>query len=985
MTLPAGDGPTPPARDRPVRPDLEGEASPDRAVAGADPGRDNDDLLRLLVHGVEDYAILLLDPTGNVATWNAGAERLKGYGAAEIIGRHFSVFYPPEDIADGKPGRELAIAAADGRLEDEGWRVRKDGTCFWANVVITALRDPDGRLRGYGKITRDLTERRAHDERVREREQLVSSVLAAATECSIIGTDLDGTITIFNAGAERMLGYRAQELVGLQTPALLHDAGEVAARAVELGIAPGFEVLVADARVQPADVRRWTYIRKDGSRLPVEVTVTVLPGADGRPRGFMGIGIDVSQRRRVEDDLAAARDRALEASRLKSEFVANMSHELRTPLNGVIGIGGLLLDSDLDDEQREYAQAISASGDALLAVIDEILDFSKIEAGRLELDSAPFSVRDLVEEACTMVASTAHDKGLELISAIGGPLDGPLDGVEGDGPRLRQVLINLLTNAIKFTASGQIVVSVTDEPGQADRRRLRFEVADTGIGIDAAHLESIFDSFAQADTSTTRRYGGTGLGLAISRRLVNLMGGEIGVTSNPNRGSTFWFTITVDDAPILRDVGGHGLLPGVRTLIVDDNATSRAVLRAALTTSGMVCETAAGGVEALGRLAAATHAGYPYGLVLLDSQMPGMSGVELVVAVKADPALSATPLLMLASSGDARAAAASAGVAGFVAKPVRELRLRDEIERVLRPRDPVSPAGNGARNALPPASPAVSPDAERPQPLWGPVLVADDQPANRLVASRLLERRGFDVHVAENGRQVLEMHRNAGYDLVLMDCQMPELDGYQATTEIRRHDGTRHHTQIIAMTASTMKGDRERCLRAGMDDYLGKPLRPAMLDEALARALLRLTEQPPTTSRGDDDPRSKNRDLAPLLDGGLLDEICDTDDALRDELVAMFRDEARSAIDDLALALAAGDARAAQRSAHSLKGASSAIGARRLAAAAGVVANAATASHVPHARSAAADLTRIFALTLAALDRSDAVTSRSAHPPGPTR
>ncbi|MEA2223631.1 MAG: hypothetical protein QOH83_2007 [Solirubrobacteraceae bacterium] len=779
-------------------------------------GVDNDALLALLIAETHDYAILMLDADGVVTTWNAGAKRFKGYRADEIIGSHFSVFYPPEDIAAGKPAHELEVAAAEGRLEDEGWRVRKDGTRFWASVVITTLRAPDGTVLGFGKVTRDLSDRmRAHDE------------------------------------------------------------------------------------------------------------------------------------------LVAAHEHAVEASRLKSAFVANMSHEIRTPLNGVIGMAGLLLDTNLDGEQREYVNAVRASGDALLAVIEDILDFSKIEAGKLELDKRVFDVRELVESSCAMLATAADDKGLELMSWID---DGVQASACGDSPRLRQILVNLITNAVKFTAAGEIVVRVSEDR-EGERPGLRFKVSDSGIGIEQSAIERIFDSFAQGDCSTTRRYGGTGLGLAISRRLVELMGGQMGVDSTPGEGSTFWFTVAVDavrsDYGATRPIG----IANVRTLVVDDNRTNRTILEHQLASWGMTCTTAADARAALLILRAAEQSGRPYDLVVLDAKMPHMTGLELAAAIKSDDTLRDTRLLMLTSSGSGRAAAIEAGIAGFVVKPVRQSRLRDEILLVLD----ATTSGSEPERAF------SGPLAETTQTHRRPsVLLADDIPVNQLVAQRLLEKRGCHVDVAADGAEALDMHGRSAYEMIFMDCQMPMLDGYEATAEIRRREGSGRHTPIVAMTANTMRGDRERCLAAGMDDYLAKPLEPALVDEMLRRMLHSSDESPDSDGGSAAAGAGEPDQEPPVLDAGPLAEICGGDDDARQKLVAMFVAQAANAVTVLGDALQTNDLQAARLSAHALTGSSATLGARRLAAVSRRICEDITTGHPTDAIAAHADLQRVLALTLAA-------------------
>jgi CheY-like chemotaxis protein len=493
--------------------------------------------------------------------------------------------------------------------------------------------------------------------------------------------------------------------------------------------------------------------------------------------------------------------------------------------------------TDLDAEQRELAEGLRASGDMLRSVIEDILDFSKIEAGKLEIHDEVFDVRDVVEGACMLLAPATDEKDVELVCRFD-----PLapQRVRGDANRLRQVLLNLLGNAVKFTHEGEIVVHATVERRDA-HHQLRVEVRDTGIGIEPAALARIFDAFAQADNSMTRQYGGTGLGLAISRRLLQLMGGEIGVDSTPGQGSTFWFSVTLagvatDDpeaqAAAMTTMTGH------RVLVVDDNETSRRLLHHTLTTWGATCHTAPDALAALASLRTAARAGSAYDLVVLDSRMPRMSGLDLAAMVRADPLLTRTGLLMLTSSGTNRETAARVGVDGLVAKPVRQARLHEEALRIItRPTSPPTPAtsphttdrpdGRRSTHSLPTA-PAGAPPR---------ILVAEDIPVNQVVISRILERHGCIVDVAADGEEALERHACQHYDLIFMDCQMPRLDGYRATAEIRDREGSRRHTPIVAMTAHAMTGDRERCLAAGMDDYVPKPIDPDTIDQILARLL----------------------------------------------------------------------------------------------------------------------------------------------------
>jgi two-component system sensor histidine kinase/response regulator len=675
-------------------------------------------------------------------------------------------------------------------------------------------------------LAAEIADREQAQKALQESGELVRLLLEGAPE-AIYGIDMDGNSTFCNAACVRMLGYAtASELLGKNMHELIHHTkfDGTAYPVTECSIYKAFKT-GSDTHVD--DEVLW---RKDGSSFSIECWSRPIHRADAII-GAVVTFVDVTERKLAEEVLRNAKAAAEEGNRAKSEFLANMSHEIRTPLNGVIGMTDLALGTDLTPEQREYMETVKLSADSLLTVINDVLDFSKMEAGRSELDVSEFDLRENLETTLRTLALTADQKGLELLCQISPELP---KVVTGDPNRLRQIVINLVGNAIKFTAQGEVLVNVEACGTGGANSLLHFTVSDTGIGIPAEKQQQIFESFTQADNTTTRIYGGTGLGLAISKRLVELMGGTIWVESRPAAGSHFHFTLSLPSSECCLETEAlppPEIRPGVRILIVDDNRTNRRILLDHVKNWGMRAEAVPSAESALSGLSAAQRADDSYELILTDMHMPTMDGFELTQEIRRRHGSTPATIMMLSSGGQGGDSAryAGLGIAACLVKPIRESELRRAIAGALS----VTPTHGGipgnTRRAL----------KDRPEQRGAlRILIAEDHPVNQMLLSRLLEKRGHSVKVAADGRLALEFAEEGSFDLMLMDVQMPEMDGMEATRVLReRESKTGTHLTVIGVTAHAMEGDRERCLQAGMDGYLSKPIRPGELDELLNRLL----------------------------------------------------------------------------------------------------------------------------------------------------
>jgi two-component system sensor histidine kinase/response regulator len=1107
--------------------------------------RASEERFRLFVDAVEDYALLMLDPHGYVISWNSGAERIKGYLASEIIGRHFSCFYLPEAIEKGLPDEELRTAAREGRYEEEGWRVRKDGSRFLASVVIAAMHNSAGTLIGFAKITRNITARKKAEEELAKTTERLTTILNSSLDGIIFyesvrgagGTLQDLRFGMVNPAAEKLTGHDASQLLGhtvLEKFPLVGIDGlfEKFTRIIEEDVAREFEYhslrtdpprwyRIAGAKLGDGLVLSYTDItarkrsedqlktlaRRLGlatqalqagiwdldihtglitwdekmyeiygipknlqvsyqvwanavvpqdlanadaalknviaskSQASAEFRITLPNGSlryihtaeravlddAGQVVSVVGVNIDMTERKESEEALRLSEDRfssafeyaaigmalvslsgrwlkvnqalcdsigysaeelsgktfqeithpddmeadlanlrrlldgevrfykiekryfhkegrvvwallgvsllrdkqnkplyfiaqiediseikqamirqqeltkkAQAAERAKSDFLAVMSHEIRTPMNGVIGMTELLLDTGLNVDQSILAETIRTSGESLLNLLNDILDFSKIEAGQLSFQEVDFDLRKVVEDTLEMMAGRAQTKGIEL---VGGMDPEVATKVRGDPGRIHQILTNLIDNAIKFTPSGEIAIRVRAQAATETDVQVLFEIKDTGIGIPPETQSRLFQPFIQADSSTSRKFGGTGLGLAICKRLADSMKGSIGVKSTPGEGSTFWVKFWFS-----RQIGANiqaqnfDEFVDTSVLIVDDNETSRQFLHQQIIAWRLGSGCAGTGEEAIAMLNQSVAAKTPYRVAIIDMQMPRMDGLALVRKINADPKLSETRLIILTPFGKPIPGSESetAKIAACCAKPVRQSGLFDCLVQVL------------SRSANPDESPERAPLMRTTIPLLlhkERILVAEDNLVNQTVALANLRKLGYDAEVAANGIEVLNALESKTYDIILMDCQMPDLDGYDATMEIRRRELKDNHTWIVAMTANAMVGDREKCLAAGMDDYLSKPLRPAELRAALERRII-----------GPANP----------LDDDALCTLMEYGEGILTELIELFATSAPTSIADMRRALEKSSSADLSVAAHTLKGSCSNFGAAPL-------------------------------------------------------
>jgi PAS domain S-box-containing protein len=828
--------------------------------------------------------------------------------AAEVVGRTDHQLLPCKDDADFYVRCDREVMGTGRPLRNiEEKQTRHDGTVAALLTSKVPLRDVRGQVIGVLGTYIEITERKRAEELLRQSETRFRS----AFDNAAIGMALvspEGRFLQVNRSLCALVGYPEAELLALDFQTITHPDD------LQADLDYVRRLLAAEITTYQMEKR---YFHKLGQVVWVLLSVSLVRDGRGDPVYFISQIQDINQRKWAEEESRQARQAAEAANRAKSQFLANMSHEIRTPLNGILGMTELALDTDLTPQQREFLGTVRASADALLAVINDILDFSKIEAGKLRLDPVRFSLRDVLGDMLRPLALQAHAKGLELACHIE---DDVPDALVGDAGRLRQVLINLVGNAIKFTQEGEVVLTASFVPctsppapdsngcraGYLREVTLQFDVRDTGIGIPSEKLVSIFDPFVQADGSTSRRHGGTGLGLSISTKLVELLGGRLWAESRPGQGSVFHFTVRLGLQPLSPSqlIRRPENIAGLRVLVVDDNATNRHILAKTLQSWRMCPIEAACGP---GAIRAAAEAQQAFSLILLDSGMPGDEGLELAAKLVAQPSCREAKVLLLMSAGqpEVNARRREVGVAACLTKPIGQLDLLQAMQTTLGIVLVDAKGRNileNSRSAQADAPPAVA------RPLR--ILLAEDNLVNQRLGVLLLERQGHQVRVAVNGKEALAALDKEPYDLVLMDVQMPEMDGIEAVAQLRRSEaGTSRHLPVVALTAHAMNGDRERCLAAGMDGYLSKPIHRVELARALAEFF------PPETDQ-DEAPAPVLREF----DRGALLECLGGREAVLREVIDLFLVEAPRVTRKLYEAVDRGDAPAVQESAHSLKG-----------------------------------------------------------------
>jgi len=922
----------------------------DRRAAAAALNAQERELRRQLaeIEQIYKYApvgLALIDRQYRVVRTNERLAAFRGLSVEQVVGRNI------REIVPALAGQLIEIwrqvfERGEPILNVELRGATPAGDQYWLENDIP-LKSETGEVVGLVTSVLDITARKTAEEALKNSEEHYR-LLFERNQAGFFRYGTDQTVADCNEACANVLGYSRQELIGLHRKDVLLDAREaerVWERLQHERTLTNFEACLK---------------RKDGGVAWVLANLNWVESESAAPV-VEGSCIDITARKLAEQETRKAKDAAESANRAKSQFLANMSHEIRTPMNGVIGMTSLLLDTPLTPAQRQYVEIVNTSGKTLLAIINNILDFSKIEARKLVLEKIDFDLRVPLRQAVDLLALEAHKKGLELICDVDKDVPSLL---KGDPDRLRQVFVNLLSNAVKFTNAGEIVLRIELEAEGEGTATLRFAVKDTGIGFSSNQAPFLFAPFVQGDGSTTRRYGGTGLGLTICKQLVGLMKGRISAHSTGGKGSTFWFTITFEKQSRLPPAPPQ-LLRSVdlKVLVVDENDTNCALMMSLLDGLGCRHRALRDVAAALSELRLAAQADDPYRVAFLNWKLPETDGTELGSRIANDSDLRGTVLLLMSPLGQEQDADSlrQRGFAGRLCKPIWESSLREALMLVLHDKGASPPVESS--HATAPISPPAPPSASK-----GRVRVVEDNATNQLVALAILQKIGHQVDVVAGGVDAIDMLRRSDYDIVLMDCEMPNLDGYETTRRIRResYSARNPHIPIVAMTANAMQGDRERCLAAGMDDYLAKPVEPEKLAEILVK-WLRPSKQ--RESPGLDISPSRLSPLVVFEQQQLLSRLSG-DKALAREIIAVFIEDAPQQLEKLKQQITLSDSRQAVACAHNLKGAAATVAAPTLASLCAQIQQAAADGDFPGAAALFKQLEKEFERLKIAIDTS---------------
>ncbi|HUF03083.1 MAG TPA: response regulator [Aridibacter sp.] len=867
---------------------------------------------------VNSSLVMVLDLEGRIVRINQACERLSGYKFEEVRGRIFwNILIPTEDIAKIKSSYRNFDSTFFSEDYVNQW-ITKDEEIKLISWQVSAIKDDSGNLKYVVGTGIDITEKREFES---ARNRMLMILENSPDFVSIY--DFQGRLAYLNPAGRSLTG-------------LAEDADLTLIRMNSLH--PPWVTEILQSEAIPTAVKKGSWLgttallTESGEEIPTSQLILAHQNQKGKVEYFSTVIRDISSQKNLETSLQEARDGALEAIRNKSEFLANMSHEIRTPMSGIIGISELMLGTELNEEQKDYAETIQKCGEALLTIINDILDFSKLEAGKLQFENTDLDLREMVDSVSELFTQTIYKKGLELSVLISHDVPNQL---KGDPGRIRQVLTNLVSNAVKFTDKGEIVVRVKLEK-ESQNPLIRFAVTDTGIGISEEAQETLFLPYSQTGAKPARDYGGTGLGLAICKQIVDMLNGQIGLDSEPEKGSTFWFCVPFELQPQIGDLPELDIVRGRRVLVVDDNDTNRMSLLHQAKTWGMLADEASSAEAGLGLLKAAARSREHFEILVVDMDMPGMGGLELAEKIKDEPLLRRTRLILLASAARRSRIRkpSEKGIHAIVSKPMRHSELLVKMSDLLT--DTAAQALTGlegtpaTENPLALTGEGIGSGSRKPSPR---ILIAEDNMVNRKVLLNQVRRLGFEVEAVSNGAEAVEAVRGGRFDLVLMDCEMPEMDGFEATRAIRALEDGRSKIPVLAVTAHVLNGERDKCLAAGMDDYLAKPTRQDSLGDMIRRWIYCSAEE-------DNDERAGTEIVTggpglPSFDNRSIEErMRELEDECGTQVVAeclqLFRLDTIRTVKRLKNALEKNDLEKVAAEAHKLKGSTANMGAPEL-------------------------------------------------------